>query len=65
MTLIEQELLAIGRNTIRSEAEALNIMEQSLGEEFVRAVEAILRCHGKLIVTGMGKNLRKRSDYGR
>ncbi len=56
MTLIEQELLSIGRNTIRSEAEALNIMEQSLGEEFVRAVEAILRCHGKLIVTGMGKS---------
>jgi arabinose-5-phosphate isomerase len=56
MTLIEQELLTIGRNTIRSEAEALNIMEQSLGEEFVRAVEAILRCRGKLIVTGMGKS---------
>ncbi len=31
-------------------------MEMSLGEEFVSAVEIILGCHGKLIVTGMGKS---------
>ena len=56
MTLIEQEILNIGRTTIHAEAEALSVMEQSLGEEFIRAVEAILNCRGKLIVTGMGKS---------
>jgi arabinose-5-phosphate isomerase len=56
MTLIEQEILNIGRETIHAEAEALNVMEHSLGEEFIRAVEAILNCRGKLIVTGMGKS---------
>ena len=56
MTPQQEELLTIGRNTIQAEAEALNIMEQSLGEEFVRAVEIILNCRGKLIVTGMGKS---------
>ena len=52
----KDELLAIGRNTIHAEADALKTMEQSLGEEFVRAVEIILGCRGKLIVTGMGKS---------
>ncbi len=49
-------LLATGRNTILAEAEALHTMEQGLGEEFIRAVELILACEGKLIVTGMGKS---------
>lgn len=56
MTPIQEELLTIGRNTIHTEAEALQAMELSLGEEFVRAVEIILNCRGKLIVTGMGKS---------
>lgn len=56
MTTYQEELLNIGRKTVHTEAEALGIMEQSLGEEFVRAVEIILGCRGKLIVTGMGKS---------
>jgi len=56
MNTIQQELLAVGRRTIAAEQEALKSMEMSLGEEFVSAVEIILGCHGKLIVTGMGKS---------
>lgn len=56
MNTIQQELLAVGRRTIAAEQEALKTMEMSLGEEFVSAVEIILGCHGKLIVTGMGKS---------
>ena len=56
MTSIQEELLAVGRKTILDEAMALQTMEQSLGEDFVRAVEIILGCRGKLIVTGMGKS---------
>lgn len=56
MTTFQEELLTIGRKTIHTEAEALATMEQSLGEEFLRAVDIILNCRGKLIVTGMGKS---------
>lgn len=56
MTTFQEELLTIGRKTIHTEAEALAVMEQSLGEEFLRAVDIILNCRGKLIVTGMGKS---------
>lgn len=56
MTTFQEELLTIGRKTIHTEAEALAAMEQSLGEEFLRAVDIILNCRGKLIVTGMGKS---------
>lgn len=52
----KKELLATARGTIAAEADVLHCMEQSLGEEFLRAVEIILGCHGKLIVTGMGKS---------
>lgn len=56
MNTIQQELLAVGRRTIAAEQEALKTMEMSLGAEFVSAVEIILGCRGKLIVTGMGKS---------
>ncbi len=51
-----QQIIEIGRRTIHAEALALKHMEESLGDEFVRAVEIILACRGKLIVTGMGKS---------
>ena len=51
-----EELLLTARNTIHAEAEALATLEHSLGEEFLRAVDIILNCRGKLIVTGMGKS---------
>lgn len=51
-----EELLLTARNTIHAEAEALATLERSLGEEFLRAVDIILNCRGKLIVTGMGKS---------
>lgn len=52
----EQQIIEVGRHTIHAEALALKHMEESLGEEFVRAVETIFACRGKLIVTGMGKS---------
>ena len=51
-----EELLLTARNTIHAEADALATLEHSLGEEFLRAVDIILNCRGKLIVTGMGKS---------
>lgn len=56
MKATTDELLITARNTVHAEAQALAALENSLGEEFLRAVDIILNCRGKLIVTGMGKS---------
>ena len=56
MTVLHEELLSVGRKMIRTEVDTLALMEQSLDDSFVMAVEAILQCRGKLILTGMGKS---------
>ncbi|HJA99376.1 MAG TPA: KpsF/GutQ family sugar-phosphate isomerase [Candidatus Alistipes avicola] len=50
------EILDLAHETIRTEAEALQHLETTIGDNFVAAVEAIFECRGKLIVTGMGKS---------
>ena len=55
-TLTSQEILDLARRTLAVEAEALNHMATLLGEEFISAVNSILECSGKLIITGMGKS---------
>ena len=45
-----------GREVIRIEASAVSALEGKIGEEFADAVELILRCKGRVIVTGMGKS---------
>lgn len=50
------QILTLARQTLSTEAEALQQMKGRLGDEFVAAVEAILASHGKLVVTGMGKS---------
>lgn len=56
MTPREQELLAVGRRMIATEAETLARLGESLDQSFVEAVDTILACRGKLIVSGMGKS---------
>jgi arabinose-5-phosphate isomerase len=55
-TLTSQNILDLARRTLAVEAEALNNMATLLGEEFISAVNSILECRGKLIITGMGKS---------
>ncbi|MEE8577832.1 MAG: KpsF/GutQ family sugar-phosphate isomerase [candidate division Zixibacteria bacterium] len=45
-----------GKEAIRSEAEAIAALVDRLDERFDSVVEAILDCHGRLIVSGMGKS---------
>ena len=49
-------ILARGREVLSIEAEALLSLRQRLDGEFVRVVEAILACQGRVIVTGIGKS---------
>jgi len=50
------EVLALARQVIRIEAEAVTALEKRLGPEFVAAVDLLARCRGKVIVSGVGKS---------
>ena len=47
---------AYGIQCIRDEAQALLDLIPQMDEQFDRAVELMYRCHGKVIVTGVGKS---------
>ena len=46
----------MARDILRQEACALEAMAERLGEEFVRAVDLVLACEGRVVTTGMGKS---------
>ena len=52
----DKDVLEFGRNVLHDEARALDALADSLGEPFERAVDLILACDGKLIVSGLGKS---------
>jgi len=57
MTVMDQTgSLARGREVIRTEAEALELLRDALDERFSRACDTILRASRQLVVTGMGKS---------
>ena len=51
-----QLILNVATDALQTEADALLRIKRDLGDEFVRAVESILECNGKVIMTGMGKS---------
>lgn len=55
-SLTSQDILTLARETLHKEAEALTHMAAELDEQFVGAVDRILACTGKVILTGMGKS---------
>ncbi|MBP3425327.1 MAG: KpsF/GutQ family sugar-phosphate isomerase [Rikenellaceae bacterium] len=52
----KHSILNLAKQTMNSEADALKHTASKLDGNFTEAVEAILSCKGKLIVTGMGKS---------
>ncbi|HZV54692.1 MAG TPA: KpsF/GutQ family sugar-phosphate isomerase [Rhodocyclaceae bacterium] len=48
--------LDMARHVLRIEAEAVIALSERLGPEFGRAVDLILACHGRVIVSGIGKS---------
>src|SRR6188472_4130703 len=50
------DVLQFGREILHDEARALNALAESLGSPFEQAVQLILGCKGKLIVSGLGKS---------
>jgi arabinose-5-phosphate isomerase len=52
----DRRVLEDARRVIRLEAAALASLEARIGEEFVRAVDLVLRATGRVIVAGVGKS---------
>ncbi len=50
------DVVAVGRRVLKEEAACLENAANDLNEEFVNAVEAILACLGRVIVSGVGKS---------
>jgi len=51
-----KDLLLIARRVLDIEAEALQAMASRLDDNFVRAVEMLFACQGRVVITGMGKS---------
>jgi arabinose-5-phosphate isomerase len=48
--------LALAHRTLSLEVEGIVALHAQIGENFVEAVQAILQCPGRLVVTGIGKS---------
>jgi arabinose-5-phosphate isomerase len=49
-------MLALARDTLTIESQAIDAAAGRLGDSFVQAVRLALQCSGRLVVTGMGKS---------
>src|SRR3954447_24615617 len=52
----QTDVLQFGREILHDEARALDALADSLGHHFERAIQLIMDCRGKLIVSGLGKS---------
>ena len=51
-----QFLLQEARRVLEMESEAVLALSKRLGDTFVRAIQILINCQGKVVVTGMGKS---------
>jgi arabinose-5-phosphate isomerase len=51
-----ENIIQKGKEVIRIEAEAVADLTASINEEFVKAVDTISECKGRVVLTGMGKS---------
>jgi len=50
------DVLSVAREVLDIEADAIKSVSRRIGDAFVRAVESILDCKGRVVVVGMGKS---------
>jgi len=53
---LAQHRLHLAQEVLHTEADAIRVLAQRLDHTFLAAIEAILHCQGRVIVTGMGKS---------
>ena len=51
-----KEIIKKGKQVVRIEAESIAGLENSINDDFVKAVETILASTGRVVLTGMGKS---------
>lgn len=56
MTIVQDDILAVAQQVFDDEISGLNSVKNSLGDEFKHALDIMLSCRGKIIVSGMGKS---------
>jgi arabinose-5-phosphate isomerase len=56
MTRVSQVDLSLARRVLQTEAAAIMALVDRLDERFERAVDLLLECRGRVILTGMGKS---------
>jgi arabinose-5-phosphate isomerase len=54
--LNSKEIIKKGKQVVRIEAESIAGLENSINDDFVKAVETILASTGRVVLTGMGKS---------
>jgi len=54
--LNSKEIIQKGKQVVRIEAESIAGLENSINDDFVKAVETILASTGRVVLTGMGKS---------
>ena len=54
--MTREEIIEKGKEVIRIEAEAVFNLSSSINDEFVKAIEVIAECKGRVVLTGMGKS---------
>ena len=56
MKIDKKEMLLLAEQVLNIESQAIDAVgEYLLGDDFIKAVELILNCKGRVVVTGMGK----------
>src|SRR5262244_1940023 len=51
-----ERALALGRNVLATEADAIRALQARLGIPFLSAARALLDCRGRVVVIGIGKS---------
>lgn len=50
------QLLEIARTVLSIESSSIALLSKMLNEKFIAAIDLLLRCRGRVIITGMGKS---------
>ncbi len=54
--MTESSYIELGLAVLKTEADAITALTRRLDQTFIRACELILKCKGRVVVTGMGKS---------
>ncbi|WP_456397479.1 KpsF/GutQ family sugar-phosphate isomerase [Desulfurobacterium sp.] len=53
---MSEKILKIGKQLLKEEGKALINLSESLGTEFIKAINILLKTEGRVVLTGMGKS---------